>query len=58
MPTITELPDNINIRVGDYVRDDAIASFKYSDLNLKDILTLTFTLSPPTGDFLVNDTGE
>ncbi|KAK2160558.1 hypothetical protein LSH36_130g00019 [Paralvinella palmiformis] len=58
MPTITELPDNINIRVGDYVRDDAIASFKYSDLNLKDILTLTFTLSPPTGDFLVNDTGS
>ncbi|KAK2160559.1 hypothetical protein LSH36_130g00050 [Paralvinella palmiformis] len=57
-PTITGLPANVHLKVGDYIRDDVIASFKYSDLNVRDILTWSFGLYPPTGEFTVNDTGS
>ena len=57
-PSISGLPSNLDLKVGDYVKGDVITSFTYSDVNVKDTLTLTFSFDPPTGEFIVNDTGE
>ena len=56
-PTITNLASSMTIEINEYVAGNTITTFDYADQNTKDVLTLSYTLSPNTGVFTLNDLG-